>query len=103
MPGYKATVVGEKFEFVVDDEIQHLDFYRTVYVDAEDEVAAEESALKMITDELVSQSLIEEAGRAAAPISVEFVGDADVLPYPVDEDFIWQFSEETDFEEEDWD
>ena len=38
MPGYKATVVGENFEFMVDDEPQYLEFSRTVYVDAQDEM-----------------------------------------------------------------
>ena len=103
MPGYKATVVGEKFEFVVDDEIQHLDFYRTVYVDAKDEAAAEQSALNLIRDVLVSQSLVAESDRESAPISVEFVGDAEILPFPVDEDFIWQFPEDADFDDDEWD
>ena len=38
MPGYKAIVVGENFEFMVDDEPQYLEFSSTVYVDAQDEM-----------------------------------------------------------------
>ena len=97
MPGFKATVVGENFEFEIDGESQFLDFYRTVYVDAVDERAARDSALAWIREELARQSLLSED--AAAPsLSVEFIGQADVLDYSTDEDFIWHFPDELDDE-----
>lgn len=99
MPGYKATVVGENFEFLVDGETQYLDFYRTIYVDAADEGAAQESALELIREELARQSLLPEGSKSSS-INVEFIGQAEVLEYSADEDFIWYFPDEAD---EDWD
>ena len=100
MPGYKATVVGENFEFLVDGEPQYLDFYRTVYVDAENEDAAQDSALSMIKQDLVKQYLFKESTDNST-ISVEFIGQADVLEYSADEDFIWHFPDELDEEFDD--
>ncbi len=98
MPAYKATVVGENFKFEIDGEPQQLDFYRTVYVDADDERAAQDAALALIREELARQSLLPE-DEATSPVSVEFIGRADVLEYSADEDFIWHFPDEVD---EDW-
>ena len=93
MPGYKATVVGENFEFVVDDEPQYLEFSRTLYVDAQDESAAQKAALAQVREELLAQSLLDDD--ADQLISVDDIRQADVLDnMPLAGDFIWTFPEE---------
>ena len=93
MPGYKATVVGENIEFVIDDESQCLDFYRTVFVNADNESSAQESALALVREDLLSQSLIEEWDET--PISIEEIKQVDVLAATaMDSDFVWTFPEE---------
>ena len=90
MPGFMATVVGENFEFVVDDEPQSLDFTRTVYVDADDESAAGEAALARVREELVAQAMLDEASDQF--ISIEEIRQADVLAdKDLHGDFIWFF------------
>lgn len=93
MPGYKATVVGENIEFVIDNESQCLDFYRTVFINAENESTAQESALAMVREELLSQSLIEEWDEA--PMSIEEIKQVDVLAATgLDTDFVWTFPDD---------
>ena len=93
MPGYKATVVGENIEFVIDDESQCLDFYRTVFVNAENESSAQQSALQLVREELLSQSFIEEWDEA--PMSVEEIKQVDVLAATgLDNDFVWTFPDD---------
>ena len=93
MPGYKATVVGENVEFIIDDESQHLGFSRTVFVNADNEVSAQESALAMVREELLSQSFIEEWDDA--PIVIDEIKQVDVLAATgLDGDFVWTFPED---------
>ena len=93
MPGFMATVVGENFEFVVDDETQFLEFSRTVYVDAEDASAAEQAALALVRKELLAQALLDD--EADQVISIDAIHQYDVL---ADKhalgDFIWVFTED---------
>ncbi|MGD8783604.1 MAG: hypothetical protein PVG75_04165 [Thioalkalispiraceae bacterium] len=93
MPGYKATVLGENVEFIIDDETQHLDFISTVLINADNEASAQESALAIVREELLSQSLIEEWDEA--PLIVEEIKQVDVLANTgLAGDFIWTFPEE---------
>lgn len=93
MPGYKATVVGENIKFEIDDESQCLDFSSIVFVDAENESSAQESALAMVREELLSQSLIEEWDEA--PMSINEIKQVDVLAINgLDGDFVWTFPED---------
>ena len=93
MPGYKATVVGENIEFEIDDESQCLDFCSTVFVNAENESSAQESALAMVREELLSQSLIEEWDET--PMCVDEIKQVDVLAINgLDGDFVWTFPED---------
>jgi len=93
MPGFKATVIGENFEFLVDDDQQYLDFSRTVYVDASDEAAAKESALAAVREELLAQSLLNE--QSEQQIFLEEIKQVDVLAGKEEaEDFIWYFSDD---------
>ena len=93
MNGYKAIVVGENFEFVVDNEPQQLEFFSEVYVNAADENAAQAAALAMIREELLSQSLLDEA--ADQYIAVDEISQTEVLAdKPFTGDFIWLFPDE---------
>ncbi|MGD8926659.1 MAG: hypothetical protein PVG20_07400 [Thioalkalispiraceae bacterium] len=93
MPGYKATVLGEKVEFIIDEETQYLDFISTVLVNAENRTSAEESALAMVREELLSQSLIEEWDEA--PLIIDEINQVDVLANTgIAGDFIWTFPED---------
>lgn len=93
MPAFVATVVGENFEFMVDDEPQFLDFTRTVYVDADDERAAEEAALSLVREELQSQAMLDEASEQL--ISIEEICQSDVLAdRDLAGDFIWYFADD---------
>lgn len=90
MPGYKATVFGENFEFLIDDEPQYLDFTRTLYLDAEDEQAAAQTALAMVREELLAQALWDEGSDQA--IDLDEIEQVDVLARrDGSEDFIWTF------------
>jgi len=95
MPAYKATVIGENFEFVVDDEPQLLEFSRTLYVDADDESSAQQAALAKVREELLAQSLLDD--QAGQMLSIDELCHADSL---VDrellQDFIWYFPDEDD-------
>jgi len=93
MPGYKATVVGENVEFSFDDESQYLDFSKTVFVNADDELSAQETALAMVREELLSQSFIEEWDEA--PMTIDEIKQVDVLAASgLDGDFVWHFPED---------
>jgi hypothetical protein len=93
MPGYKATVVGENVEFIVDDEAQYLDFSSIVLINADSETSAQESALALVREELLSQSLIEEWDEA--PLSIEEIKQVDVLASTgLHGDFIWTFPDD---------
>ena len=93
MPGYKATVIGENFEFLVDDDQQFLDFSRTVYVDASDEAAAKESALAAVREELLAQSLLDE--QSDQQIFLDEIKQVDVLADKEEKgDFIWYFPDD---------
>ena len=93
MPGYKATVVGESVEFIVDDESQYLDFSSTVFINADNESSAQESALALVREELLSQSFIEEWDEA--PLTVDEIRQVDVLATTgLHGDFVWTFPDD---------
>lgn len=93
MPAFKATVVGENFEFVIDNETQLLDFSRTLYVDADNETAAQQAALARVREELLNQSLMDNEGgqlisidelcQAEGQVDQELLGD-----------FVWCFPDD---------
>lgn len=100
MPGFMATVVGENFEFVIDNESQFLDFSKTVYVDAENETAAHQAVLAQVREELKAQALLEEG--SGQLMSVEEICQQDVMiEKDLPGDFIWYFPEEDLFDEDD--
>jgi len=93
MPGYKATVIGENFEFTVDEDQQLLDFSRTVFVDATDEAAARESALTVVREELLTQSLLADDGNQQ--IFLDDIQQVDILAGKEEPgDFIWHFPDD---------
>jgi len=93
MPGYKATVVGENFEFVVDDEPQWLEFSRTVYVDADDESAAQQAALALVREELLAQAMLDDGSQQM--ISIDEICQADVLAEKdLHGEVIWYFPDD---------
>lgn len=92
MPGYKAIITGENFEFIIDDEPQRLDFIRTVYVDAADETSAQASALKFVRAELLGQSLLDEDSDQIISLDLIHQLDSQSEHRGVD-DFIWSFPE----------
>jgi len=95
MPAFMATVIGENFEFFVDDEPQYLDFSRTVFVDAEDESAAQHAALALVRQELLAQSMLDESSKPM--ITIEEICQADILAEKdLHGDFIWYFPEDED-------
>lgn len=100
MPGFKATVIGENFDFMVDDEPQLLEFSRTLYVDAPDETAAQAMALAMVREALISQALLNDESNQL--ITVDNICHA-VEPEDkeIKGEFIWYFPDEDEFDEED--
>ena len=95
MPEYKAVVSGENIEFIIDDEPQLLDFMRVLYVEADSELSAGDTALAMVREELLSQSMLEEWDEPV--MMVEEIKQVDVLAGREDvDDFIWMFPEEDD-------
>jgi hypothetical protein len=100
MPGYLATVVGENFEFVVDDEPQLLEFSRTVFVDADDAAAAEQAALALVREELLAQAMLDD--EAEQLITIDEISQVDVLAEKdMQGDFIWYFPDEDLCDDED--
>jgi len=92
MPGYKAIITGENFEFIIDDEPQYLDFIRTIYVNATDESSAQESALNIVRAELLGQSLLDDDSDQV--ISLDLIHQVDTQPEQRGvSDFIWSFPE----------
>jgi hypothetical protein len=85
-----ATVVGENIEFLVDEESQYLEFHRTLYVDADDEGAAQQAALERVAAELRAQALLDEQSEPS--LGVEEIKQVDVLGD--DEAFVWYFQED---------
>ena len=96
MPGFKATVVGENFQFVVDDEPQFVDFHRTVYLDASDQIAAEQTAIDIVREALIGQSLVDMEDSVGSTISIDEIRQVDILEAGEDEDFIWYLADDDD-------
>jgi len=93
MPGYLARVKGENFKFEFDDDLQSLNFTRTVYVDAEDEAKAELSALDAVQQQLRSHALWNEQGEQRVTVDeLELYSESSTLS--VDQDFFWYFTDE---------
>jgi len=93
MPEYKATVIGENFEFLVDEEPQYLDFTRTVYVTAADESTAHQAALALVREELLVQAMLND--EVENLISVDEICQADILSSKdLQGDFIWYFPDD---------
>ena len=90
MPEYKATIFGENFEFIIDESPQHLDFLRTIYIDAENENAAKSSAITKVREELIAQSLWNEESEQM--INLNSVQQVDpTINTNSNGDFIWAF------------
>ncbi|MEJ2390524.1 MAG: hypothetical protein P8019_03850 [Gammaproteobacteria bacterium] len=100
MPAFKATVVGENFQFVVDDEAQLLDFTRTLYVDAEDEATAHQAALARVREELIAQALLDDDGGQLLTIDELCQAESQADEALIGE-FIWYFPEDDDPGEDD--
>lgn len=97
MQGYKATIIGENFKFIIDEETQYLDFIRTVYVDAADDIAAQESALAIVRNDLHAQSLLDETSEQT--ISLDIIQQVDTLDNKKgQDDFIWSFPDLDEYE-----
>jgi len=99
MPAYKATVIGENFEFVVDEEPQLLDFSRTLYVDADDESSAQQAALAQVRQELLAQALLDDAADPLLTID-ELCLDDGPGKHELLGDFIWYFADDEELEED---
>ena len=99
MPGYKAIVVGENFEFVVDDEPQQLEFTREIYVDADDEPTAQQAALAQVREDLLKQAMLDETSNQV--IVIDEIKQTDILAdNAMAGDFVWFFTED-DIDDED--
>jgi len=99
MYGYKATVVGENFEFMIDDEVQLLDFSSEVFVNAADESAAQQTALAVVRDELLAQTIWNDDSNQFITID-EIIRTDDPVDKAHTADIIWFFPEEDLFDEE---
>ena len=96
MPGFKATVVGENFQFVVDHEPQFVDFHRTVYLDASDQVSAEQTAIDMVREALMTQSLVDMDESSGSTIIIDEIRQVDILRMSEEEEFIWYLADDDD-------
>ncbi len=92
MPGYLAKVLGENFQFEFDDDIQSMNFSRTIYVDAENETGAETGALDIVQQQLRSHALWNEHGTQQVLVEqLEPFDESATLV--IDHDFFWYFAE----------
>ena len=88
MPGYKATVVGENFEFEIDNEIQYLEFESTVYVEADNDRNAEARAIHMVREELLNQAILDDDSEQL--LMINEIQQVDVLSkMGFEGEFIW--------------
>jgi len=97
MPGYKATVVGENFEFEFDNEVQLLEFESTVYVEAENGSKAEAIAINMVREELLSQAILDDDSEQLLVINE--IQQVDVLAkMGFEGEFTWYFPDDLELE-----
>lgn len=96
MPGFKATVLGENFQFLVDEEPQYVDFHRTVYLDADDQNSAEQAAIHFVREALAQQDLVDMVESGGSTISIDEIQQVDILKQSDTEDFIWYLTDDDD-------
>ncbi len=94
MPRFVTLVEGRDFVFEVDGEPQHLDFHRTVPVDAADPPAAAEAALALVQHELARRGLAGDGPLPPERLAVEEVRELAPGETAEETDFVWHLAEE---------
>ena len=99
MPKFRAIVEGQKFLFMLDDEAQHLDFQRTICLEAECVQTARQQALRHVMAELSSHELVLKEHIDAANVNLGHIEQIDSGERVCHEqDFIWYFPDDAVFE-----
>ena len=104
MPIYKATVEGQNFSFLVDDEPQLAGFHKTLYLEADNDNLAADQAIDRVRNELITKKLLTGDPSEQPSLDVddiEEVSAADYSPETVEE-YVWYLvdSIEDEIEEE---
>lgn len=99
MPKFRAIVEGQKFLFMLDDEAQHLDFQRTVCLEAECIDSAREQALGYVLQELSLHELVLKEHIDRAKINLGHIEPVENLEVACrEQDFIWYYPDDAIFE-----
>lgn len=99
MPKFRAVVEGQNFLFVLDDEPQHLDFHRSICLDAECIDSASEQAICCVREELHSHENVMFQSGDSLNVSLGYIEQVDVLDTTCTEQgFIWYFPDDAVFE-----
>ena len=98
MPNYRAIIEGQNFSFAHENEIQQLDFHRTLCLEAECINSARQMALQQVMKELSEQQLFTE-DTDKQRISLGYIEQVDVLDQLCQNDnFIWYFPDDAVFD-----
>lgn len=99
MPNFRAIIEGQNFLFMLDDEVQYLDFHRTVCLEAECIKSAGELALESVIEELTLQDLLIDMNRNKSSINLGHIECVDVQEtICLEQDFIWYFPDDAVFD-----
>ena len=99
VPKYRAIIEGQNFLFVHEDQSQHLDFHRTLCLEAECINSAREKALEQVMIELSAQEIPMSEDNLSHRVSLCHIEQIDIVDRHCDEqDFIWYFPEDAVFE-----
>ena len=99
VPKFRAIVEGQNFLFMLDDEPQHLDFHRTVCLEAECVDSASEQAIRCVKAELYSHDHVTNKNENSFNVSLGYIEQIDVLDIPCAEhEFIWYFPDDAVFD-----
>ncbi len=94
MPAYKAVVMGQDFQFLIDEDEQLVDFFRTLYLEAADHVIAAQQALAQVTGELRAAAMLDENDKMLQQIHIDTLQQVEHIEgWEDDGDFVWYLQE----------
>ena len=99
VPIFRAVVEGQNFLFLLDNEPQHLDFHRSICLEAECLDSASEQAIRYVREELHSHDNVKLESDDSLNVSLAYIEQVDVHDDTCTEQgFIWYFPEDAVFE-----
>jgi hypothetical protein len=95
MPAYKAIVMGQDFPFLIDEDEQLVDFFRTMYLEAATDEHAATQALARVSDELRAAAMLDEQETLLHKLHIDTLRQVERLEgWEDDGDFVWYLQDE---------